>query len=68
VANSESIPYISKNRDLLAKFVLDCDPEILCGEEVFIVDENDSFLNCGKAVLSASEMIAFKRGVAVHVR
>ena len=68
VAKSESIPYISKNRDLLAKFVLDVDSEIRCGEEVFIVDENDSFLNCGKALLSALEMIALKRGVAVHVR
>jgi len=68
VAKSECIPYVSKNRDLLAKFVLDSDSEIRCGEEVFIVDENDSFLNCGKAILSASEMIAFKRGVAVHVR
>ena len=68
VAKSESIPYVSKNRDLLAKFVLDSDPEIRCGEEVIIVDENNSFLNCGKSILSASEMIAFKRGVAVHVR
>ncbi|MFX1515278.1 MAG: tRNA guanosine(15) transglycosylase TgtA [Promethearchaeota archaeon] len=68
VAKSECIPYISKNRDLLAKFVLDCDSEIRCGEEVFIVDENDSFLNCGKTILSASEMIAFQRGVAVQVR
>ncbi|MFX1504942.1 MAG: tRNA guanosine(15) transglycosylase TgtA [Promethearchaeota archaeon] len=68
LAKSECVPYISKNRDLLAKFVLDCDSEIRCGEEVFIVDENDSFLNCGKSVLSAPEIIAFKRGVAVHVR
>ncbi len=68
VAKRESIPYISKNKDLLAKFVLDVDSEILCGEEVFIVDENDSFLNFGKSALSAPEMIAFNRGVAVQVR
>ncbi|UCG90406.1 MAG: hypothetical protein JSU57_01355, partial [Candidatus Heimdallarchaeota archaeon] len=68
VAASESIPYIVKNKDLLTRFVLDVDPEILCGEEVFIVDENDTFLNFGKSGLAAPEMIAFNRGVAVHVR
>ncbi len=68
VAARECIPYIVNNKDLLAKFVLDVDHEILCGEEVFIVDENDSFLNFGKSVLAAPEMIAFNRGVAVHVR
>ncbi|UCG02632.1 MAG: tRNA guanosine(15) transglycosylase TgtA [Candidatus Heimdallarchaeota archaeon] len=68
VAKSESIPYISRNKDLLAKFVLNVDSEIRCGEEVFIVDEKDSFLNFGKSLLSAPEMIAFNRGVAVRVR
>ncbi len=68
VAASESIPYVVNNKDLLARFVQDVDPEILCGEEVFIVDENDTFLNFGKSGLAAPEMIAFNRGVAVHVR
>jgi predicted RNA-binding protein (TIGR00451 family) len=67
-AMSESIPYISNKKDLLAKFVLEVDPEIRCGEEVLIVDENDSFLSFGKSILSAQEMIAFDRGVAVRVR
>ncbi|MFX0211683.1 MAG: tRNA guanosine(15) transglycosylase TgtA, partial [Candidatus Hodarchaeota archaeon] len=68
VAANESIPYVVNNKDLLAKFVLNVDPEILCGEEVFIVNENDKFLNFGKSGLAAPEMIAFNRGVAVHVR
>ncbi|UCE13074.1 MAG: tRNA guanosine(15) transglycosylase TgtA [Candidatus Heimdallarchaeota archaeon] len=68
VAADECLPFIAKNKDLLAKFVLDVDPEIRCGEEVFIIDENDSFLNFGKSILAAPEMIAFNRGVAVHVR
>lgn len=68
VAMKESIPYISNKKDLLAKFVLNVDPEIRCGEEVFIVDENDSFLSFGKSILAAQEMIAFDRGVAVRVR
>ncbi len=68
VATRESIPFIVNKKDLLAKFVLDVDPEIRCGEEVFIVDDNDTFLSFGKSVLAASEMVDFDRGVAVHVR
>ena len=68
VATSECIPYITEEKDLLAKFVLDVDSEIRCGEEVFIVDENDSFISFGKSILAAPEMIAFDRGVAVKVR
>ncbi len=68
VAKEESLPFLMQNKDLLAKFVKDADSDIKCGEEVFVTDDNDSFINFGKAVLSAEEMKAFNRGVAVHVR
>ena len=68
IADNESIPYVLKNKDLLAKFVKNVDFEIRCGDEVLITDENDRFINFGKAVLAAPEMIAFDRGVAVQVR
>ncbi|MHA1226344.1 MAG: tRNA guanosine(15) transglycosylase TgtA, partial [Candidatus Hodarchaeales archaeon] len=67
-ASEESIPYILKNKDLLAKFVLNADPEIRPGEEVFVVDSNDSLLNFGKSVLSAQEMLEFNHGVAIQIR
>ena len=35
---------------------------------MFVTDDNDSFINFGKAMLSAEEMKAFNRGVAVHIR
>ncbi|MFX0171032.1 MAG: tRNA guanosine(15) transglycosylase TgtA [Candidatus Hodarchaeota archaeon] len=68
VAMEESIPFIIKNKDLLAKFVHNVDSDIRCGEEVFIVDKEDTFLNFGTSVLSALEMIEFDHGVAVRVR
>jgi len=68
IASEESIPFITKNKDLFAKFVRDVDPDIRCGEEVFIVDKDDTFLNFGKSILSALEMVEFNRGVAVRVR
>jgi archaeosine-15-forming tRNA-guanine transglycosylase len=68
IASSESIPFITQNKDLLAKFVKNVDPEIRCGEEVFIIDEEGIFKNSGKARLSAREMVDFSKGVAVQVR
>jgi uncharacterized protein with predicted RNA binding PUA domain len=68
VASNDTIPYVSKNKDLLAKFVENVDPDIKCGEEVFIVDESGNFLNSGSAHLSAAEMLQFNHGIAVRVR
>ncbi len=68
IAKEESIPYVYKNKDLLAKFVENVDPEIRCGDEVLITDKNDGLINFGKAALSAPEMMVFNRGVAVHIR
>jgi predicted RNA-binding protein (TIGR00451 family) len=67
-ANDEAVPFVKKNKDLLAKFVVTADPTIRCGEEVLIVDEQDSFLNYGTSVLAVPEMLDFDRGVAVRVR
>jgi 7-cyano-7-deazaguanine tRNA-ribosyltransferase len=68
IASKDSIPFINQNKDLLAKFVEEVDPEIKSGEEVFIIDQEGNFLNSGRAVLSASEMLDFDHGVAVRVR
>jgi len=59
---------IAEGRSVFAKHVIDVDPEIRAGEEVIVVDENDRLLAVGKAVLSAEEMMAFDKGVAVKVR
>ncbi|MHA1972064.1 MAG: tRNA guanosine(15) transglycosylase TgtA [Candidatus Hodarchaeales archaeon] len=67
-ASEESIPYVLKNKDLLAKFVLKADPRIRPGEEALVVDSEDNLLNFGKSVLSAQEMIEFDHGVAIQVR
>jgi 7-cyano-7-deazaguanine tRNA-ribosyltransferase len=67
-ASDEAVPFVKQNKDLLAKFVIKADPLIRCGEEVLIVDEQDSYLNYGKSMLSVPEMLDFERGVAVRVR
>ncbi|MHA2239554.1 MAG: PUA domain-containing protein, partial [Candidatus Hodarchaeales archaeon] len=68
IASEDSIPFIIQNKDLLAKFVEKADSEIKSGEEVFITDQDGKFLNSGRAILSAAEMLDFKHGVAVRMR
>ena len=68
IASKDSIPFIAQNKDLLAKFVEKVDSEIKSGEEVFITDQDGNFINSGRAILSASEMLDLNRGVAVRIR
>jgi uncharacterized protein with predicted RNA binding PUA domain len=68
VVNSDSAPFVAKGKNAFAKHVVAADTDIRAGQEVLVVDENDRMLATGKAVLSANEMIAFKKGMAVEVR
>ncbi len=68
VVNSDAAPFVAKGKTAFAKHVLAVDPDIRAGEEVLVVDENDKLLATGKAMLSAIEMLAFKKGIAVDVR
>jgi len=53
---------------VFAKFVVDTDPNLRPGDEVLVVDQDDRLVAVGQAFLNPEEMIAFQRGVAVHVR
>ena len=68
VVNSDAAPFVAKGKNAFARHVVDADPEIRAGEEVMVVDEKDSLLATGKTALSALEMTAFKKGVAVEIR
>lgn len=60
--------FVKEGRSVFAKHVIKVDPEIRCGDEVIVVDEEDNLLAVGRAVLSSYEMLAFNSGVAVKVR
>ncbi|MFZ2411199.1 MAG: PUA domain-containing protein [Candidatus Methanoperedens sp.] len=68
VVNSDAAPFVAKGKTAFARHVVTADPEIRAGEEVLVVDENERLLATGKAVLSALEMLSFKKGIAVDVR
>jgi len=68
VMNKEASLFIAQGKTAFARHVVAVDPEIRAGEEVILVDENDKLLATGKTLLCASEMLYFKKGVAVYVR
>lgn len=60
--------FIADGGDVFAVHVLKADNDIRASDEVIVVDEGGKVLAVGRAVLSAEEMKAFKRGVAAKVR
>ena len=68
VVNSDAVPFVAKGKTAFSRHVVAVDPEIRAGQEVLVVDENDRLLATGKTVLSAIEMQAFKKGIAVDIR
>jgi len=60
--------FIREGGDVFAVHVSEADDEIRAKGEVIVVDGSNRVLAVGRALLSADEMKAFKRGVAVKVR
>ncbi|MCD6523065.1 MAG: tRNA guanosine(15) transglycosylase TgtA [Candidatus Diapherotrites archaeon] len=66
--SEDAIPFVSKGKNVFAKFVRDADKGIRAGMDVLIVDEKGTLIATGRAMLSAYEMLDFDRGVAVSTR
>ena len=66
--SDEAAPFVVKGRSAFAKFVEICDPTILPGQEVLLVDINDRLLATGTSMMNAREMHSFNLGVAAKVR
>lgn len=66
--DDEAIECVSDGKSVFAKFVEEIDPNLRAGDEVLVVDGNDSLITTGKLVLSPTEVMDFNRGVAVKVR
>ena len=60
--------FVADGGDVFAAHVVKVDDAIHSKDEVIVVDENGRVLAVGRALLSGSEMLAFKIGVAVKVR
>ena len=60
--------FIVEGGDVFAAHVIEANNKIRSKDEVIIVNKDCKVLAVGRAVLSGSEMKAFKKGVAVKVR
>lgn len=69
IKDDKEIEELIKNgKNLFAKFIENCNPNIRAGNEVLVVNKKDELLGYGRAALGAREMLSFKRGVAVETR
>jgi len=66
--NSEATPFVGAGKTAFAKHVIHADPDLRAHDEVLLVDENDTLIATGQALLSPLEMRAFMKGAAVKVR
>ncbi len=60
--------FVAEGGDVFAAHVIKADQDIHPKDEVLVLDEKGEVIAVGRAFLSASEMQAFKTGVAVKVR
>ena len=60
--------FIENGSDVFAKHVVEADEEIRPMEEVIVFNSRNEVIAVGKAVLSGTEMLDFKKGVAVKIR
>jgi uncharacterized protein with predicted RNA binding PUA domain len=67
-ARNDVTEFIAKGGDVFAAHVVRVDKAIRSKDEVVVLNEDDHVLAVGRALLSSSEMMAFKVGVAVKVR
>ncbi len=68
VVNGDSVEFNRQGRNVFSKFVLDCDPNIRPGDEVLVVDSEDTLVAVGKSLLNCWEMKHFSEGMCIKVR
>jgi len=60
--------FILDGKSVFAKHVIDADEDIIPGQEVLVVNEDNKLLASGEALLNKKEMFDFEKGVAVKIR
>ncbi|MEA2069897.1 MAG: PUA domain-containing protein [Asgard group archaeon] len=68
IIQSDVSKFIMEGKSVFAKHVVETDPTIRPEEEVIVVSEEDKLLAVGRAQLSAENILAFSRGMAVKTR
>lgn len=68
VVRNDVANLIASGASVFSKHIVRADDRIMPGEEVLVEDEYGNLIAVGRAILSGSEMVRFKRGLAVKVR
>jgi 7-cyano-7-deazaguanine tRNA-ribosyltransferase len=68
IVKEDAVPFIKEGKNVFAKFVVDCDPNLRPFDECLIVDEKDNLLAAGRTLLNRDEMLSFEYGMAVKTR
>jgi 7-cyano-7-deazaguanine tRNA-ribosyltransferase len=68
VVKADSVPFNRAGKSVFAQFVASADPQLRPYDECLVVDEADTLVAVGQALLNAEEMADFRRGMAVRVR
>jgi 7-cyano-7-deazaguanine tRNA-ribosyltransferase len=68
VVKSDTTEFNRQGKNVMAKFVVECDPDLRPFDECLVVDESDALAAVGRTIMNREEMLAFDRGVAVRVR
>ncbi|MCK9322642.1 MAG: phosphoadenosine phosphosulfate reductase family protein [Candidatus Methanomethylophilaceae archaeon] len=68
VCDPGAVKFIQESKNLMAPGVIDAHPDIKDGDEVIIITPDKKIIATGLAKMSAADMIANDRGVAVKTR
>ena len=68
VVKDDAVPFNREGKNVFCQFVKECDPALRPMEEVMVVDKDDTLIAIGRTLMTADEMFAFKKGIAVKVR
>ena len=68
IVENDAVSFIKEGKSVFAKFVNDCDQDLLPLDECLIVDKKDNLLSVGRCLLNRSEMLSFNFGMAVKTR
>lgn len=68
IVDPDAVPFHREGKNVMAKFVVDADPDVRPGDEVLVVSPDDELCAVARAAMNRREMLAFPRGVAAYVR
>jgi len=68
IVEEDAVSFIKEGKSVFAKFVTDCDSELIPHDECMVVDKHDNLLSVGQCILNKIEMLSYNYGMAVKTR